>query len=327
MRGHKWPIDEIVTMYNQGMPAAQIAEILGSEEWQSYWISQTGKTWKPHRQSVVVELRKAGCVMRHGREKMTRSKGLEKPWPHRWMVQWYNSGFGIEDIARFLSSRQWQAYWKLKTGLEYFPTAQVIYRIVKKCGAMMRGKGFQGDKNPKWKPSRLISNGYILVQSPCHPNRNKHGYVFEHRLMMEQKIGRYLLNTEVVHHIDGNRSNNSPDNLEVFGSNADHLRETTTGIKYSLKKRSRAIVIALRKHANLKAVRDRLIQKWYSNDLLTASQISGLLNHQTRTIVVHLKKLGINHARRRKGLMTTEILEECRRFLAILEALGVDVRE
>lgn len=44
----------------------------------------------------------------------------------------------------------------------------------------------------------------------------------EHRIVAEEKIGRKLKPGEVVHHIDGNKRNNSPDNLIVFSSQAEH---------------------------------------------------------------------------------------------------------
>ncbi len=45
-----------------------------------------------------------------------------------------------------------------------------------------------------------------------------------HRVVMEKKIGRQLLPGEIVHHRDGNKLNNSPDNLELM-TQADHVRE------------------------------------------------------------------------------------------------------
>lgn len=67
-----------------------------------------------------------------------------------------------------------------------------------------------------WKEWKTIKKGdYLYAKIPEHPNANKNGYVLEHRVVMENKIGRLLFENEEVHHIDENRKNNNPDNLEV----------------------------------------------------------------------------------------------------------------
>lgn len=87
-----------------------------------------------------------------------------------------------------------------------------------------------GHLNGSWKGGRQNDgDGYILVYSPNHPHRTRAGYVREHRLVMERILGRYLLPTEVMDHIDGNRSNNDPANLRVFASNREHLAATLQG--------------------------------------------------------------------------------------------------
>lgn len=50
------------------------------------------------------------------------------------------------------------------------------------------------------------------------------GYVYEHVIVAEKKIGRPLRPGEVVHHIDGDKRNNAPSNLEVLASQAEHAR-------------------------------------------------------------------------------------------------------
>ena len=81
-----------------------------------------------------------------------------------------------------------------------------------------------------WKHGEKLMKGYLYRRTPDHPNGTKHGnYVAVHRLVVEEKIGRYLLTTEVVDHIDGDITNNHPDNLRVFESNAEHLRVTLKG--------------------------------------------------------------------------------------------------
>lgn len=66
--------------------------------------------------------------------------------------------------------------------------------------------------------------GYSMIFVPEHPHANAKGYVREHRLVMEKKLGRYLNPSETVHHIDENKANNDPNNLELMGTRGDHIR-------------------------------------------------------------------------------------------------------
>lgn len=88
----------------------------------------------------------------------------------------------------------------------------------------------RGEKHRDWKGGRsLDEDGYILVYAPDHPHATSSGKVREHRLVMEAHLGRYLEPSEVVHHRNDNKQDNRIENLELFATNADHLRETLSG--------------------------------------------------------------------------------------------------
>jgi len=99
------------------------------------------------------------------------------------------------------------------------------------------GEGAQpGASNHQYKSGRRVDHdGYVLVTAPAdHPYarqrpRRDGKIIYEHRLVLEQKLGRYLRPEEVVDHIDGLTLHNAPENLRLFESNAEHLAETTTG--------------------------------------------------------------------------------------------------
>lgn len=88
-----------------------------------------------------------------------------------------------------------------------------------------------GAEHYNWKGGRRKdSRGYIHVLNWNHPRCNKHtGYVYEHTLVMEKHIGRYMLPGEVVHHRNGNPSDNRIENLELFSRNSEHLAKELKG--------------------------------------------------------------------------------------------------
>jgi hypothetical protein len=78
------------------------------------------------------------------------------------------------------------------------------------------------------------SQGYILLYKPEHPNCSVKGHYSEHRLVMEQTIGRFLVKGENVHHKNGVRNDNRPENLELWSSRQPKGQRVEDKVEYAM---------------------------------------------------------------------------------------------
>jgi len=90
-----------------------------------------------------------------------------------------------------------------------------------------------GEKAANWKGGRYLSRGYVYVKLSTLPpseqetfapmaTRNGGTYIPEHRLVVARQLGRALTSEETVHHVNGLKADNRPENLEHHESNSSH---------------------------------------------------------------------------------------------------------
>jgi len=112
-----------------------------------------------------------------------------------------------------------------KIGKELGMTVGKLSYLFKKYGIPTRGykegwktrfpDGRFGAIASNWKGGRRPIGKYLYIYKPDHPHATTNGCVMEHRLVMEEKLGRILKPGEIVHHINGDGRDNRPENLEV----------------------------------------------------------------------------------------------------------------
>lgn len=95
-------------------------------------------------------------------------------------------------------------------------SAKRLVHETKSCGCQHTKSG---PRNRRWKGGESYNGKYRMLLMPDHPNANKNGYVFEHTKVMSDMLGRPLLREETVHHKNGVRDDNRPENLELWASN------------------------------------------------------------------------------------------------------------
>lgn len=108
------------------------------------------------------------------------------------------------------------------------------------------------EKHPRWKGGRHVtSGGYVQVvvplTDPLITMADERGRIYEHRLVMARHLGRPLVSSELVHHLNGDKQDNRRVNLEITTRPAhsakhheevEHLRTRVQELEQQLAKAS-----------------------------------------------------------------------------------------
>jgi len=177
-------------MYEAGATLGQVRERFGQDGDSDYAVKQA--------------LKRAGTFLRDNPAPLVKTGEVE-------MIQQMRAqGLGQKVISLQIGRSQ-----------------SFVSRLMRRNGMSTLGK--KGADHPSWKGGRYVdASGYVRAWvAPDDPLRCmalNTGHVLEHRLVMARKLGRPLLRSETVHHIDGDHQNNKPDNLQLRqGKHGKHV--------------------------------------------------------------------------------------------------------
>ena len=103
------------------------------------------------------------------------------------------------------------------------------YPLCHSCACKAYGLKERGEANPAWKGGNYLDpKGYILVKvqpdDRFYSMANMWGYVFEHRLVVAQRLNRCLRREELVHHLNGIKTDNRSENL-ILINRREHIHQ------------------------------------------------------------------------------------------------------
>lgn len=166
------------------------------------------------------------------RRKMSESAKRRCKNPE-WIKQQHDRGTKL-DMEKFKELYYVQNMTQTEVANELGVSQRVVFKFMRRNNLPARkaAKRYQtGELNSAWKGGKRISEqGYVEVYMPGYDHVQPNGYAKEHIYVAEKMLGRRLLfygvgdqRNEVVHHINGNKKDNRPDNLLVLTAR-EHMK-------------------------------------------------------------------------------------------------------
>lgn len=188
-----------------------------------------------------------GMCVKHLAEKRRREKGVPVS---SWVRKTYKKpctieGCGRPNKGRGLCAKHYQEQRRRDIGVEEWRPRQKC--SVGDCREIQHAKGFcsrhyelakrNGDPCIKTRARGTGSydrHGYKMISIPGMRQGTNSGQVREHRYVMEQTIGRKLLKTESVHHKNGVRDDNRPENLELWSTSQPYGQRVEDKVSWAV---------------------------------------------------------------------------------------------
>jgi len=155
-----------------------------------------------------------------------------------------SKGLGTVEIAKLFGTSSGTINSRLKM-------AGIRIRTNKEAQQLRSAQGkSKAENHPLWNGGKKFDRGYVQIHRPNHHRADTKGYVREHILVWEETTGKKIKDGMVIHHLNGIKDDNRPENLFAMSNSGHSKREQGEHFKCRIRELE----------AEAKELKDRLSQ-------------------------------------------------------------------